>query len=331
MWRQVPCRPEPSSLGRKSSTRYWGPRQRAKSRSLITATVNVPKRFRVLVSVGVLVACGNSATSVGARAPDTAPRIAAIRDEFGRKRFYQTCGEPRPVGAACGLLADTFWNKEKIAQYTEASCPNGELKGECWWQLRLAWYTALIDRYPRGPLKGAPNVVCEGEACPSPWGEELQMLRDHNADVAREEDLAISRVQLDAIEQQKEAELEAARAEQARRERISRALQSIGQPYQPSQSSTPTQPYQPAVPQAVAPNGCSSDYECGVGFVCAKDSLSFRGLCARAVDQNGIPQPRLPNPGSIGPGTGNCQFDTDCTIGFRCIKSSGGLYGNCMK
>ena len=153
------------------------------------------------------------------------------------------------------------------------------------------------------------------------------MLRDHNSSLAREEDFAILQAMSDAADAEKQAELEQVRAEQARRQQLNEALRSMAHPLHPATSGPG---YQPAPAPAAVPS-CSSDYECGVGFVCAKDSLSFQGVCARAVNQYGVPQPRLPNPGSIGPGTGNCQFDTDCTVGFRCLKSSGGLYGNCMK
>jgi len=76
---------------------------------------------------------------------------------------------------------------------------------------------------------------------------------------------------------------------------------------------------------------CSSDYDCTYGWKCVKDSLSFRGICARSVNKYGTPDFAPPSPNSMGMGSGNCQFTTDCPIGFQCVKSSGGLYGNCLK
>ena len=81
--------------------------------------------FSALALASASLACRYNATSAGAAAPDTAPRIAAIHDEFARKRFYETCAEPRPPGSACGLLADTFWSKARLVSYVETSCPSG--------------------------------------------------------------------------------------------------------------------------------------------------------------------------------------------------------------
>lgn len=87
-----------------------------------------------------------------------------------------------------------------------------------------------------------------------------------------------------------------------------------------------------AEPEVLAQNKkCRSDLDCGVGNKCAKDSLAFEGVCARAVDQYGLPTYESPDPGSIGPGEGQCSFDTECPVGFKCVKTSGGLRGNCMK
>jgi hypothetical protein len=77
---------------------------------------------------------------------------------------------------------------------------------------------------------------------------------------------------------------------------------------------------------------CTSDYQCGIGHRCMKDSYSLNGVCAKVVDQYGVPQPgAMPRPDSVGVGQGTCSFDTQCPIGFRCVKTSGGLRGNCMR
>lgn len=76
---------------------------------------------------------------------------------------------------------------------------------------------------------------------------------------------------------------------------------------------------------------CSSDYDCGYGNVCAKDSGAFRGICAKAVTAYGVPTFQPPRTDSLAPGQGQCMFDTQCPMGFRCVKTSGGLRGNCLK
>jgi hypothetical protein len=158
------------------------------------------------------------------------------------------------------------------------------------------------------------------------------MLRDHNADVARDERWALADVRREEREEQQEAE----RERQRKRTRLIDALAAGAEAYSSSRSHTPAaeaeMPHRaPGHRATSAPDGCSSDYECGVGFVCAKDSMAFRGVCARAVNEYGVPQMHTPDPASVGPGTGTCSFDTDCAPGFRCTKTSGGLRGNCMK
>lgn len=67
---------------------------------------------------------------------------------------------------------------------------------------------------------------------------------------------------------------------------------------------------------------CSSDYSCGVGYICVKEPYKTRGECMKAVDEYGIQTFELPRERSIGPkisGEG-CTFVTDCPIGFKCDR-----------
>ncbi|HKO46479.1 MAG TPA: hypothetical protein VJV79_02075, partial [Polyangiaceae bacterium] len=127
------------------------------------------------------------------------------------------------------------------------------------------------------------------------------------------------------IDDETEASLADARRQRAALAGAAAGFRAAGD----SLASVPPQSTAPAI--ASAPGGCSSDYECGFGSACKKDSGAFRGICAQAVNAYGNPTFQAPRADSIGPGTGDCSFDTDCSVGFRCVKSSGGLRGNCLK
>lgn len=106
---------------------------------------------------------------------------------------------------------------------------------------------------------------------------------------------------------------------------------AIGSEPQSNAGSTERQ-YTPGEPTVLAsPRQCRSDFDCGMGHKCAKDSLAFQGVCAQVVNEYGTPTYASPESDSIGPGKGQCAFDTECPFGFRCVKTSGGLRGNCMK
>lgn len=77
-------------------------------------------------------------------------------------------------------------------------------------------------------------------------------------------------------------------------------------------------------------NGCSSDFDCGVGVRCVKAPLESEGVCMKIVDEYGVQQYDLPDLDSVGPNMsirGECDFDTDCGIGFRCHRK----YQACVK
>lgn len=259
------------------------------------------------------------------RAPAGDPRVVSIRADFAKLRRYQTCEEPHPAESVCGLLADFYWDEQQVLRYIESSCPGSQVGVVCWAQFRLRWYTELFKRYARANLRANPDVACGPGACPSPWREELQMLGDHNADVERDEAVALLEVANE--ERQRRAEREEAEREKGRKRAL--ILQALGAAAGAYSSSLSQQ--RRSNEPGLAQSRCSSDFGCAVGFVCAKDSGAITGVCARAVNQYGVPEIHMPDPASVGPGTGNCQFDGNCPVGFRCVKSSGGLYGNCMK
>ncbi|MHB8790174.1 MAG: hypothetical protein ACYDBT_09865 [Desulfobulbaceae bacterium] len=77
-------------------------------------------------------------------------------------------------------------------------------------------------------------------------------------------------------------------------------------------------------------NGCSSDYECGIGKKCVKAPLKSQGVCMKTVDEFGVYTYEVPNSSSIGINMdlqGKCTLETDCPVGFRCDNE----YKACVK
>lgn len=114
-----------------------------------------------------------------------------------------------------------------------------------------------------------------------------------------------------------------------------RGASNEGEPSSPHTVTAPTvAPFprsRPVETSAGGSAGCSSDFECGFGNLCVKGQNSFKGTCAKAVNEFGNPTFTPPRTNSVGPGgEGQCAFDTECPIGFRCVKGSA-LRGNCMK
>lgn len=76
--------------------------------------------------------------------------------------------------------------------------------------------------------------------------------------------------------------------------------------------------------------GCSSDFNCGIGYRCVKAAFQSQGTCMKLVNEFGVPTYDMPKLDSIGPNMspgGDCNFDTDCPIGFQCHRK----YKVCVK
>ena len=67
---------------------------------------------------------------------------------------------------------------------------------------------------------------------------------------------------------------------------------------------------------------CSSDFSCGIGYTCVKDSYKTRGTCMESVNKYGSRVYNMPSTSSVGPNmsSGDCKFNTDCPIGFKCDR-----------
>lgn len=73
--------------------------------------------------------------------------------------------------------------------------------------------------------------------------------------------------------------------------------------------------------------GCSSDYDCGLGSHCVKPAYQAMGICMKTVDENGLQQYDTPRPNSVHVGSKQCTYDTDCPVNFRCDSK----YNACVK
>lgn len=78
-----------------------------------------------------------------------------------------------------------------------------------------------------------------------------------------------------------------------------------------------------STPQSPAPSGCTSDYACGLGFMCSKRMGAMVGECMRAVNPSGSPTYERDPSGHMGAGTNQCA--QGCPAGFRCD------FGRCVK
>ena len=94
-------------------------------------------------------------------------------------------------------------------------------------------------------------------------------------------------------------------------------------------SGNPTIPPSPSVAPlpAVAPfanssapsSGCTSDFNCQMGFKCVKYPYMSSGVCMQMVNQNDLPVLPAPTTIKTGPNSGHaCYSDADCPVGLRC-------------
>lgn len=71
---------------------------------------------------------------------------------------------------------------------------------------------------------------------------------------------------------------------------------------------------------------CSSDLDCGIGWLCTKPNYSAVGVCLRSVNEFGVPQYDVPRSESIllkVPSPVDCRTSFECPVGFACNQASG--------
>lgn len=158
---------------------------------------------------------------------------------------------------------------------------------------------------------------------------DIQQRRRIVDDMVAEQLASIRRMKANAVArsaEQRNYEVAAARQQhRARMMALSSALQSMGQTPASSAYST-----SPATTRRGSPSttqgGCSSDFSCGIGYTCVKNTFQSIGYCAKAVNEYGVQTYDLPDPASVGPKmpvSTDCKGLGDCPIGFSCDLRSG--------
>lgn len=259
--------------------------------------------------------------------------------KWDAKIIVPRCDDKVPKGSQCGLISDMYSDESFQRAFAAQTCPQltADPNADACSQLLTSEFIDMLKKR----YLSAPEDACPGNDCGSFLTMELTVLTASNAKARAQSHLEIDAInakysamsdaiiarfksQADQIESETSERLDEASRKRAAMMAVAAGLQAGG-------NAMANAPPSSATAQAPAVAGCSSDYECGFGNACMKDSGAFRGICARSVDANGLPTFQGPNSSSIGAGAGSCSFDTDCSIGFKCVKTSGGLRGNCLK
>jgi len=65
---------------------------------------------------------------------------------------------------------------------------------------------------------------------------------------------------------------------------------------------------------------CTSDFNCGYGESCVKETFSSDGICMKNVNELGTQQYKAPDPKSVLPNMntqGDCSSSSDCPMNFK--------------
>jgi hypothetical protein len=299
-------------------------------------------RHLVAVLLGLAACGGQTGTRDRIRSSDEIAdeyksRVHDVYAKGFRELVWPKCEDPKkPPEAPCGYVADELLSDEGIARFRATSCKEGRedtISDTCVERFRGEFFSQLSARYPRAEPK-AVREQCTSLAidCNKLPLFELAVMAAHNAVVrARirtESDALVEEHRAEQLKRGRQVEaIEHARAEEAAAWRavaagLAGAARGMNEAMPPSQATGST--------PSVVVRECSSDFDCGMGNVCAKAHMQMHGVCAKAVDAYGVqtfPTPR----DNFGPGgPGQCTFDTQCPVGFKCL-TNGALSGNCVK
>lgn len=272
------------------------------------------------------------------------PDLAALRD----MRVVQVSADNCPIERADAPLAALqdlclgVQAKAKAARKRDRRALE-KLARECAAKYLELYLPALGRTYNRADFD---DVARRLERSPVEPDVECLLAASHNAHVVadiaeqqarrdaeeREFFAAFERAQAREVEALDEARARGARPDDPREESGGRKairalgliLQGLGQGLAGVHSTA--SPSAPADSNLSATDSCTSDYACGVGFVCVKSNYSVGGYCAKSVDAYGVPQLVQPRAGSVGvktPVGTDCRSVGECPIGFRCELSSG--------
>lgn len=293
-----------------------------------------------VVTMGLLVAgcAAPAAEGDGPRSPgQIGTKYRAELEENSRLTsaaiVWPICDDPRtPRRATCGLLAT--W--DRYAAFVHATCkgedPDQDVSERCTALWNDAFETLIRRRYPKAT---DPDIEarCGKVDCTELEIYELAVLGSHNAAVGALGTKNADRIIAEhdrAQERARRARAEQAEDAETRRRvlgAVAAGLQTFGQSMQ--QANVQANTYTPQAP-AMRRQGCSSDFECGMGKACVKPAYQSTGTCVRTVDGSGSPTFQSPRNDSIGPASGGCMSGGTCPMGWRC-EYSGRFAGQCVK
>lgn len=218
---------------------------------------------------------------------------------------------------------------ESVWTYCNRSAPD---RGECTKRWVFVFVERLRRRYPLADLQVVwTKAQKSGKAADY---EDLARM-SHNGEVQRLSNRNRKRVRdvyrnaLHAVMTSRA--LQRSQAIRRHRVRIAKAIAAGARRFSDGieQLQSRRSRYAPSrtVGSSIAASGeCSNDFQCGIGRTCVKENYRSSGVCARAVDDFGLPTYRMPRLDSVNvklPEESDCQFDTDCPIGFRCYAAAG--------
>jgi hypothetical protein len=295
---------------------------------------------RVLVfslAVAVL-GCGQSTAKKEARTPafseeDHWERLRMNEHDARASLWWPTCDDAPRGGRGCGLLTDRLTD-EWIGRFVREGCnedPAEDLSEDCRVALRRKVLDAFRRRYTRANERDV-HVACanDPERCERFDRLELLFLMSHNSIVLSTAERRAG--ELAAEHERAQTAARRAREAQAREDdEQRRMLMALTVGFQVATvaviaTRAPRGGGSGALPSSTdAARECSTDYDCGFGHICSKPTNQYRGVCATAVDRNGIERFVPARSDSYKPGKQQCRFSGDCGFGFECIE------GRCLK
>jgi hypothetical protein len=277
-----------------------------------------------LALVAALAACDSGPPP---KSPDEIAAVYRARLEEAlqqlRHEFVWLCDTPkRPRNEPCGTLADEF-TPDRLAKLAHELCGEdpkdvSEISESCDDHLQGIFLKALLRRYPLAtPSEVKSDCERTPDACSTLRRTEFVYLNIHNAAVLARHKATIAEITREEESAQRQAaqQRDAREREAEQRRRVLDRISAAFSGYAVGLQGT-----------TVNSSGCSSDYMCGMGFVCVKPAYQAIGTCMVATNRYGTPDPSsMPRPSSVGVGATECISLAECPATFQCVA------GHCVK
>jgi hypothetical protein len=302
-------------------------------------------KLRTLIIAALLnTSCGHQG-NVHVHAAEHRDRVARINAEYDRLESNLTTeasAQFREVEAACEKYSVELDAEGKpVKSLSETYAPHFEKCGEdqaCRSEVNRTLVNLFVRRYYYADLSWVQAHVNDSPTL------EAVFAASHNrgvrkktdpirADIqhAKENGLAqLAKLRVQELQLSKdEMRLDIREDELEEQQRVRRALAGLGAGLQAAgqslSSPSTTNSYQHTSYQNRA-DGCSSDFDCGLGNQCLKVNYSSRGRCIQTVDSRGSQTYETPRTESVNvktPSKSDCRADRPCPIGFVCDNSTG--------